>query len=313
MSNKFYKEITFWQTNMDYISDDGIIFSTEKKEKFITTQRIREIFDFREADTFMEAVFRLDYTKEVTKRTYMKIQTIIAEVGGFVKGINVIFAILFYFFAKTDYYSVILQKVYFYNGSEEEDIINNSKKNIFRDNQSQLNNLQPNNSRLRLGENSINNNDNLQSENYELKIIDKSNMDKISNLNNFTFKKSPDKFYKIGICNKIIIIFKLCLPSNNKNLTIKTDILRLSIQKIMDRFDCVKYLENFEEMKIVKEILFEEEQNIIINQLKSQKTEMKFNEENTKQEFNTSIKKIGASQTNKNLKLKRIFNKIGLI
>ena len=344
MSNNYYKEITFWQTNIDYISESGIIFDNEITKKFISNNRIKEIYDFRKADTFIDSVFRLDYTKEITRRKYLKVQTIIAEVGGFVKGINVICSILFYFFIKTDFYCMLLEKIYFYKGKTS--VQNNSENIILKSNPSNLNDLRENqrisikSNHQRLRENpeprsindnnnnanldkksnnnlnnidnnnnNNNNNDYVDSENNQLPESDKSNWDKILNKKNFTFKDNFNNFFRIRNLDKFLVMFKFCLPCKSNTNTKKNDIIRLSIEKIMDKFDCQRYLENFEEMKIIREILFDWDQNIIIDKLKSKKTEMKFGDENSKEEFFRSIKKIGDRQEKYDLKLKKIICK----
>jgi hypothetical protein len=81
----------------------------------------------------------------------------------------------------------------------------------------------------------------------------------------------------------------------------------------MDKFDCKRYLENLEEMKIIKEVLFDEDQNIIIDKLKSKKKEMKLEGEISNDELIKAVKKINDIQGNKNTKLKKIINNIGMI
>ncbi len=88
----------------------------------------------------------------------------------------------------------------------------------------------------------------------------------------------------------------------------------MSVEKVMDKFDCVKYLENYEEIKLLKKILFTDEQNIIINELANQKKEMDFEGKiNINDDFLYAIKTIGPRKEMKNLKLKRILKKIDLI
>ena len=322
LSNSYFKEITFWQRNIDYISDAGIVFSEEVTKKFIANNRVRELYDFRKADVFIDAVFRLDNEKEVVVRKYIKVQSIIAEVGGFVKGINVICAILFYFFAKTDFYSVILEKIYFYKGNDDISLNhqNYSENIILKSNPNNLNDLRENNKiqikNKRQREvpvqrsNSNNQNENKlpSSENNNLPIYEKG-----PSIKKLSINESSKKIFNIGILEKIIVMFKLCLPRKNKLDIKNTDIIRISIDQIMDRFDCKRYLENLEEMKIIKEVLFNEDQNIIINKLRSKKREMKLDEEISNNEFINAIKRINDIDGNKNMKLKKIINNCGLI
>jgi hypothetical protein len=114
MSNRFFKEITFSMKNIDYVSDIGILMSSEETKNFIQTDNIKEIYDFREADTIISATFRLSYNRDLVKRRYLKLQDVIAQVGGFIKGITLIISVFNYFYSTTNFYIFLMNKLYFF-------------------------------------------------------------------------------------------------------------------------------------------------------------------------------------------------------
>jgi len=130
MSNKYFKEISFWMKNINYISDAGILLASEEQNKFLQTDNIKENLDFRQSDTFISVIFRLSMNRDIIKRRYLKLQDVIAQVGGFIKGIVLIIAFLNHFYSTTNFYIYLMNKLYsfenYFNSLNENNV--NSKK-----------------------------------------------------------------------------------------------------------------------------------------------------------------------------------------
>lgn len=363
MSNKFIKSMTFWLRNIEYLTDGGILFSEEEVKKFVNTEDIKEYYDIREADKFIGAVFRLSYTKEIIRRRYLKIQAVIAEVGGFVKGINIILSILFYFYTKMDFYQYLMNKLYRYDDENDaakykemekmrRSLMNSELKNIKFSQNNENNNLKNQNyskHHLKSNQNvdsnaNINNNDNIQqlrlnvkkknsdNENSDNNNINDKNQKNLINDNEENNEKLNLELAEVNVLRKIRInqesrkefsfcenfgiLCKMCFPFR-KTSNANEFIYYLSLEQIMDRFDCTRYLRIFEELKILKNILVGEERNKFINLLVKFKKLPQFDTEDSSNidinGIDDDLKNIALSNKNKDKKLKRTTKTIGLI
>jgi hypothetical protein len=88
MSNKFFKELSFYMKNIDYLTESGFILDQQTNDFFLQLDYSYEIYDFRESNEFFFCNFRLSYNRDIYYRKYLKIQDVIAQVGGFLKGYN---------------------------------------------------------------------------------------------------------------------------------------------------------------------------------------------------------------------------------
>jgi hypothetical protein len=163
ISNKYFKEITFHMKNVDYISDSGILMAFEVTQNFLQTNNIKEIYDFRTgAETFISSVFRLSNNRDVIKRKYLKLQDVLAQVGGFIKSIVIIVAFFNHFYSTTNFYIFLMNKLYAFddyfinnesNINEQENNFNNNilknYNNIFFNNSNKVF-LEPNNKKKKV-------------------------------------------------------------------------------------------------------------------------------------------------------------------
>ncbi len=202
VSNRYFKEMHHYKEKIDIITDSGIILQSNKIEEFIRTGYIKEMTDFRKADNFLSYSVKLSTKKEVYRRSYPKLQIILAELGGVFKSFNVICFIILYFQSRTKFYEFIKDLIFEYssdsndtdylkaivleeNSFNRENELNKSKeKDNYNDKEKDLN------------KNNINNNDK-----REKKEIPK---EKTSNKNfNLTFKNdiSNNNIKKLNIIN----------------------------------------------------------------------------------------------------------------
>ncbi len=109
ISDKYYKELTFYYKNINYTTDDGYIFENDSANRYLRYDYKNEFFDFRDTDEgeFFKCLMRLSTIEDVYHRSYMKLQEVIAEVGGLIQ-----FIFMFIEFA---YIGIVMQQKYFYN------------------------------------------------------------------------------------------------------------------------------------------------------------------------------------------------------
>jgi len=335
MSNKFIKSMTFWLRNVEYTTDSGIFFADEETKKFVNTEDIKEYYDMREADKFIGAVFRLSYTQETIKRRYLKIPVVIAEVGGFMKGINIILSLLFYFYTKMDFYSYLINKIYFLDSDDKINqnqnilqsqikklkTIKNSEHNKI--NASSQHNMQNLNQIEHLKLNLKRNND--QSQRPNSRVI--QNEGNLKNQDDYDysaeyitltkrFRSNKETKKDFGIFDKLCIIIKMCFPFRKTELE-GQKATYYSLDQIMNKFDCIRYLKNFEEIRIIKNIFMEEENIKIIDNLVNYKKKPENEIENQSNmeniDLKESLKNILSSNKSQNIKLKDMIKNYGLI
>ena len=335
MSNKFIKSMTFWLRNVEYTTDSGIFFADEETKKFVNTEDIKEYYDMREADKFIGAVFRLSYTQETIKRRYLKIPVVIAEVGGFIKGINIILSLLFYFYTKMDFYTYLINKIYFLDSDDKI----NQKQNILQSqikklktiknsehnkiNASSQHNMQNLNQIEHLKLNLKRNND--QSQRPNSRVI--QNEGNLKNQDDYDysaeyitltkrFRSNKETKKDFGIFDKLCIIIKMCFPFRKTELE-GQKATYYSLDQIMNKFDCIRYLKNFEEIRIIKNIFMEEENIKIIDNLVNYKKKPENEIENQSNmeniDLKESLKNILSSNKSQNIKLKDMIKNYGLI
>ncbi len=118
LSDKYIKHLFFYMKNIDYISDSGILFSSEEKKNFIQTENIRESIDYNTEDIIIKGIFMLSNNRDIIKRNYNKIQDVLAKVGGFIQSITFILVIFNYFYSTINFYIFLMNKLYFYDLNE---------------------------------------------------------------------------------------------------------------------------------------------------------------------------------------------------
>jgi hypothetical protein len=121
MSNNYYKEINFFFKNMDYMTDKATILEEFETNKYLQLDRQTENYDFREIsgdEAFLSCLLRLSNMKDIYTRKYTKLQDVIAQVGGLVKGLFVIVKILYFNFSQVDYFFNLGDYLYFLEDPE---------------------------------------------------------------------------------------------------------------------------------------------------------------------------------------------------
>jgi hypothetical protein len=118
LSKKYYKQVDIYFKNIDYNTDKGFLFEDITKETYLQLQETNELIDFREANIFFATVFRLSTIKDIYNRKYTKIQDVVAQVGGLIKGVVLIISLFYNLYAETDYYYQLANNLFHFTDTK---------------------------------------------------------------------------------------------------------------------------------------------------------------------------------------------------
>jgi hypothetical protein len=106
-SNLYYKEIAMIFNLYELYTDSGWLVEDESKQSFIKFDRMFEIISFTQQDIFLKIYYKGQFQSDKMVRKYLKIQEVVAQVGGLIKGIYMIFFFATVFFRETNLYTLI--------------------------------------------------------------------------------------------------------------------------------------------------------------------------------------------------------------
>ena len=114
ISNSVYKRIWVYIRKINYITDTGLAFSSNKEETFHLYENIRSDTDIRNIKTgsipgaFLTLSILNNGEISIYRRKYLKIQDYIATVGGIIKAITILGELINYFNGRNSlYFSII--------------------------------------------------------------------------------------------------------------------------------------------------------------------------------------------------------------
>lgn len=237
MSNKYFKELTFFFKNVEYTTDQGFLMENLKTDYYLQLDNIKELYDFRSdlTGTILSCGFRMSNQKDVYNRQYTKIQDVIAKVGGLVKALLLLVQMMYSNFSKVGYYFFLGEGLFEYDETESDD-------------------------KGRKGPNSLYIHKNkLNQSSTSTPIIDLSKGQKINlKLEEKGIDKKHTGFvkcFKIGLC--------LCFIKRKKK---NKEMLYNRLENyIEDKSDFKNMLNSQEKFEIVKEILFNSDQRVIFD------------------------------------------------
>lgn len=93
MSEKLYKRYYYYYKSVEYTSDDGIIFNGDINNHFFQYDYKDTVVDIKKGifpGVFGEVTFCLSAKIDAYSRKYLKLQTVLANIGGIIKGIFII-------------------------------------------------------------------------------------------------------------------------------------------------------------------------------------------------------------------------------
>jgi hypothetical protein len=129
LSSKVSRRIFIYLKNIDFVTDDGLVFSDIKTESRYQLANSKETYTFEEAakinpDTLSQITIATDNIKDVYFRKYKKIQNVAAEVGGIINVFVLSANIIIQFLAKSVIKNEIFDKIFVFNDSQLDQNVN---------------------------------------------------------------------------------------------------------------------------------------------------------------------------------------------
>jgi hypothetical protein len=112
ISKNFFKLFELYFKNVDYTTDSGALVQNESTERYLQLDYTHEMFDFRGTPQFFSFLLRTSNNRDIFTRKYIKIQDILANMGGLIKGIMLGVYIIFFLFRSTNFYVFLIEKIY---------------------------------------------------------------------------------------------------------------------------------------------------------------------------------------------------------
>ena len=115
ISYSIYKRLWINLKTIEFITDNGLIFSRNKKEIFHQFSNLRIDTDLRDVDNgimpgnFFSLTFSLNGEVSIYNKIYTKLQNVLATIGGVIKAITFFSHIINYYNARNSYYKKIIK------------------------------------------------------------------------------------------------------------------------------------------------------------------------------------------------------------
>jgi hypothetical protein len=261
MSNKFYKTQEFYFKNLDYKTDVGFLTEDFKIDPYLIFSYYREMYDFRVINSEIFKVnIRLDTIRDVQSRKYLKIQDVIAQTGGLIKGITFFTALILYTYSKLTFYEYLIAEYNFEGTANSSDINNgelisqtpqtrkNSKKTNFEDEDEKPHSVQ-NGDLLYNGK--------FDSEKGNAVVSIKHEMYQVGdvNINKFQASKQLQKKNEMSFREKMRVI--LCYFCRKRFLERFDNIKKFyeKVDRVDETFELARYINLFTEIELIKKRL----------------------------------------------------------
>jgi len=142
ISQKYFKELYVYIKKFSLTTDKGLIFENKFKKDLYIFDYSNDLMSFQSKEHFFQLTFRMSTNVNEISRSYIKAQTLISYIGGFITFIDTIFVFINKFIIiKFINYEKIINKIFFYN-PDNNNINKREKffnKNIKNKNDSNLN------------------------------------------------------------------------------------------------------------------------------------------------------------------------------
>ena len=113
VSNKSYREMHVFLKSVKIKKDNGYVFSFFTEKNYIQLDFVKDMNTITPKEEFCSITLKISNTVDVYTLRYVKLQTTIANIGGFIKVITVIGTILTFFYSKTKYEIDLVNKIFF--------------------------------------------------------------------------------------------------------------------------------------------------------------------------------------------------------
>ena len=305
LSNNYYKEIHLYFKKILIETDKGLISNDIESEEYAQYDHNEDMLSFKKSGNGDFLEFSIKFADKITKfsRTYTKAQTVISNIGGFLKFVQTTFWILSYIFVENSVFQKIINKIFYF----EENIIHGKPKLInFKKSKrrsvfdmsikqsktyNKILNINIKSNRGRHSVNSISNinaniNKNIQS-NEQISLfktinkddsndfMNKSNNNKdINHYSTFNnkinvFLKSSDNALFIAETKKIKLNYceRFCLKFKNKKNSNIIMLYQKGIGLIHQKLDVISIIKDSFQFAIIKSMFFNHEHILVLDNI----------------------------------------------
>lgn len=126
-AQNFYKLLDVTIKRLNFIDDVGVLFEDKKTSSELVVDKIDMVIDNRNVGDFFEIVVHLSQRVSNVTRNYLRLQQVIANVGGLLHSLFLISQVIVNFFTREMYFSHCYTKLYVANTLEKN---NNSVNEI---------------------------------------------------------------------------------------------------------------------------------------------------------------------------------------
>jgi hypothetical protein len=133
ISSTINKQYWYKYRNVDHTTDTGLVFTDELMDQYYDFEPVTESVDQRASvlypGLFAEASFTMSHTRRTFRRHYLKIQDLLASIGGVLKGILVIAQLLSNYFVSQVYLMDLFNSIVFVDKKDTKSAINKITNN----------------------------------------------------------------------------------------------------------------------------------------------------------------------------------------
>ncbi len=302
ISHNYFKEIHMYFKEVEIITDKGILFNQKQSKKFSQFADVYDMISFKiNSQNFAEISIKVYHKTDLYTRNYIDLENVIANIGGFVKFMSMIFYFLHYIFLQGGINEKIINKLFliqnkthFGNGNSIHIINHNNsnksfgimKKNININNPLNESSTVLQNKKIKKKSNENNENNNYVINLNTIKINESSgnrqitfsqnkyiaNINNINQLNskdilspsrnkNYKFRNKKYKQLKIGYFDKLFLNCNLKYSNNNILLYIK------GLNMIKSKLDMIYIISESYRYDLLKNLFLNENQVKILERL----------------------------------------------
>ena len=302
ISHNYFKEIHMYFKEVEIITDKGILFNQKQSKKFSQLADVYDMISFKiNSQNFAEISIKVYHKTDLYTRNYIDLENVIANIGGFVKFMSMIFYFLHYIFLQGGINEKIINKLFliqnkthFGNGNSIHIINHNNsnksfgimKKNVNINNPLNESSTVLQNKKIKKKSNENNENNNYVINLNTIKINEASgnrqitfsqnkyiaNINNINQLNskdilspsrnkNYKFRNKKYKQLKIGYFDKLFLNCNLKYSNNNILLYIK------GLNMIKSKLDMIYIISESYRNDLLKNLFLNENQVKILERL----------------------------------------------
>jgi hypothetical protein len=250
VSKKFFNEYFFYYNTLNFETDKGFLIEDTVTETHMTYDSMSQQLSSKNlVGPYYGMSFRLNNVKNTIFRKYIKIQDVVANVGGLIKGILMIMQFFMMFLSEHDYHSRVINESYVVESKSQHLAPKVHIATSFYNKSSQIleNNF--------MGKE-------LTTSNNMTTIQNNLKPDIESKFKTFSFRK-----YNFRVNFFKSVYYRLCARNDANYKFFLT-----ARAKFVQNTDIVNYNKLIEEYEFIKNILFDENGKVLLNWLRNNRT-----------------------------------------